>query len=156
MGLLLLFSFSIFGADRPIGASTYVPYLSGMIFNLDPKKYIYLQEINSSGAWEGVLLLGVFFGALFNALFITKTFKITYIPKAWKEYKNNSILSRFFWSFVSGFLLIIGARLAGGCTSGHFLSGIAQTAFSSMLFGAVVLVSLIITGKIFYKDTNAQ
>ncbi len=151
MALLLLFTFSTFGANRPIGASTYVPYFAGMIFDLDPQKYTYLKEIDKPGAWEGVFLLGVLIGSLFNALFITKTFRITIVPDAWKRYKNSSATSRLIWSFVSGFFLIIGARLAGGCTSGHFLSGVSQTAFSSMIFGTVVLISLIVTGKIFYK-----
>jgi len=152
MALLLLFSFSVLGADRPIGASTYVPYFAGMLFNLDPEKYTYLTKINNSGSWEGVMLLGVLFGAFINAIFITKTFRFTIVPAAWKKYKNNSITSRLVWSFVSGFFLIIGARLAGGCTSGHFLSGMTQTAVSSLIFGVVVMISLVVTGKLFYKD----
>jgi hypothetical protein len=44
--------------------------------------------------------------------------------------------------------------MAGGCTSGHFLSGMTQTAFSSMIFGAVVMISLVVTGKYFYKDNE--
>ncbi len=151
MALLLLFTFSTFGANRPIGASTYVPYFSGIIFDLDPHKYTYLQEIDKPGAWEGVFLLGVLVGAFLNAIFITKTFKFSIVPDAWKRYKNSSAISRLFWSFVAGFFLIIGARLAGGCTSGHFLSGVTQTAFSSMIFGGVVMISLIITGKLFYR-----
>ena len=152
MAALLLFAFSTFGAGRPIGASTYVPYFSGILFDLDPQKYPYLQEIDKAGSWEGVMLLGVLFGAFLNAVFVTKTFRFTIVPAAWKKYKNNSILSRLFWSFIGGFFLIIGARLAGGCTSGHFLSGVTQTAISSLIFGAVVLISLIVTGKKFYKD----
>jgi hypothetical protein len=154
MSLLLLFTFTVFGADRPIGASTYVPYFAGMIFDLDPQKYTYLQKIDKSGSWEGVLLLGVLFGAFFNAIFITKTFRLSVVPAAWKRYKNNSVTSRLIWSFISGFFLIIGARLAGGCTSGHFMSGMSQTAISSIIFGAVVLVSLVVTGKLFYKDSK--
>lgn len=154
MSLLLLFTFSIFGADRPLGASTYVPYFSGIIFDLDPEKYTYLKEIHNPGSWEGVLLLGVLVGSFLNAIFITKTFRFTIVPAAWKKYKNNSAVSRLIWSFIAGFFLIIGARLAGGCTSGHFLSGMAQTAFSSMIFGGVVITSLIITGKLFYKENK--
>jgi len=151
MALLLLFTFSIFGADRPIGASTYVPYFSGIIFGLDPEKYSYLKEINNPGAWEGVMLLGALFGGFITSVFITKSFRLSLIPTAWKKYKNNSVASRLIWSFISGFIMIIGARLAGGCTSGHFLSGMAQTAISAMIFGGVVIASLLITGKLFYN-----
>ncbi len=151
MALLLVFTFSVFGANRPIGASTYVPYFAGILFDLDPQKYVYLKEIHNPGSWEGVFLLGVLVGAFINAVFITKTFRFTIVPDAWKRYKNDSAASRLFWSFVGGFFLIIGARMAGGCTSGHFLSGVTQTAFSSLIFGGVVMASLIVTGKLFYK-----
>ncbi len=151
LALLSLFTFSIFGANRPIGASTSVPYLAGVLFNMDPKDYVYLQHVRNPGAWEGVMLLGALFGGFITSIFVTKSFRFTIVPTAWKKYKNSSVVSRLIWSFISGFFLIIGARLAGGCTSGHFLSGVGQTAFSSMIFGAVVLVSLFVTGKFFYK-----
>ena len=155
MSLLLLFTFSVFGADRPIGASTYVPYYAGILFAMDPDQYTYLQEIEKPGAWEGVMLLGVLVGGLVTSIFITKSFRLSIRPTAWKVYKNNSVKSRLVWSFVSGFFLIVGARLAGGCTSGHFLSGMSQTAFSSMIFGGVVLVTLLVTGRLFY-NTGAK
>ena len=151
MSLLLLLTISTFGASRPIGASTYVPYISGIIFNLDPEHYTYLKEIMNPGAWEGVMLLGVLFGGFVTSIFITKTFRFSLVPSGWKKYKNNSIVSRLSWSFFSGFLLIIGARLAGGCTSGHFLSGMSQLAMSAMVFGGVVMGTLLITGKYFYN-----
>ncbi len=155
MALLLLFTFSVFGANRPLGASTYVPYFSGIVFGLDPQQYSYLKEVKNAGAWEGVMLLGALFGGFITSVFITKSFRLSLIPTGWKKYKNNSVTSRLMWSFLSGFLLIIGARMAGGCTSGHFLSGMAQTAISSMIFGAVVIVSLLVTGRFFY-NTKAK
>ena len=151
MSVLLLMTFSIFGADRPIGASTYVPYAAGLIFDLDPNEYSYLKKIENSGAWEGIMLLGVLVGGFITSLFLTKTFRFSLIPTGWKKYKNNSVASRLLWSFFAGFIMIIGARLAGGCTSGHFLSGMSQIAISSMIFGVVVMIALVVTGRMFYK-----
>jgi len=151
MSGLLLMTFSVFGADRPIGASTYVPLFSGLIFDLDPQKYTYLQEIKNAGAWEGVMLFGALLGGFVTSVFITKTFRFSLIPSGWKKYKNNSKVSRLLWSFISGFFMIIGARLAGGCTSGHFMSGMSQMAISSMIFGTVVMIALVVTGKLFYN-----
>ena len=37
-------------------------------------------------------------------------------------------------SFIGGFLVILGARFAGGCTSGHAISGGIQLAASGYLF----------------------
>jgi len=156
MSGLLLLTFSIFGADRPIGASTYVPYFAGIIFDLDMEKYTYLKEIKNAGSWEGVMLLGVLVGGFITSIFITKSFRISLIPSAWKQYKNNSVTSRILWSFFSGFIMIIGARLAGGCTSGHFMSGMSQLAVSSMIFGTVVMISLLITGKYFYNTKGKE
>jgi uncharacterized membrane protein YedE/YeeE len=52
--------------------------------------------------------------------------------------------------------MIIGARLAGGCTSGHFMSGMSQMAISSMIFGGVVLITLIVTGRVFYNTKGEK
>jgi len=151
MSGLLLMTFSIFGADRPIGASTYVPYFAGLIFDLDPKEYAYLEHIKDSASWEGVMLLGSLFGGFIVSVFLTMTFRLSLIHTGCKKYKNNSVISRLLWSFVAGFIMIIGARLAGGCTSGHFMSGMSQMAISSMIFGTVVMISLLITGRFFYN-----
>ena len=151
MSGLLLLTFSVFGADRPIGASTYVPYFAGIIFDLDPEKYSYLKDISNPGSWEGVMLFGALVGGFVTSVFITRSFRFSLIPSGWKKYKNNSILSRLLWSFISGFIMIIGARMAGGCTSGHFMSGMSQMAISSMIFGGVVLVVVIVTGRLFYN-----
>ena len=152
MSGLLLLTFWIYGADRPIGASTYVPYFAGLLLNLDPQKYNYFAHIKNPGAWEGVMLLGALVGGFVTSVFITKTFRFSLIPTAWKKYKNNSVASRLIWSFVAGFFMIIGARMAGGCTSGHFMSGMSQLAISAMIFGGVVMVTLVVTGKLFYKS----
>lgn len=151
MSLLFYFSFSTFGADRPIGASTGMAYLSTVFFGLDAKDYAYVAEIENSGAWEGVMLVGVFFGGLFMSIFVTKTFHISYIPTLWKERKNSSVRSRMLWSFIAGFLLVFGARLAGGCNAGHILSGGAQLAVSGIIFAVVALGTGVITGRFFYK-----
>jgi uncharacterized membrane protein YedE/YeeE len=133
-----------------------VPYFAGVIFDLDSEKYSYLKEIQNAGAWEGVMLLGVLVGGFITSIFITKSFRISLIPTGWRRYKNSSVLSRIVWSFVAGFIMIIGARLAGGCTSGHFMSGMSQLAISSMIFGTVVLIALLVTGKYFYNTKGEK
>lgn len=151
MSLLFYFTFSSFGAERPIGASTGMAYLSTILFGLDAQQYQYTKEIEQSGAWEGVMLIGVFFGGLFMSLFVTKSFHISYIPTLWKERKNRSVKSRMLWSFIAGFLLVFGARLAGGCNAGHILSGGSQLALSGIVFAIVALGTGVITGRFFYK-----
>ena len=45
--------------------------------------------------------------------------------------------------FAGGFLTLFGARLAGGCTSGHMMSGISQTSISGYLFAAGVFATAV-------------
>jgi uncharacterized membrane protein YedE/YeeE len=51
-------------------------------------------------------------------------------------------------AFIGGLLIIFGARLAGGCTSGHIISGITQLAVSGVLFGAAVFGAGMLTARL--------
>jgi len=46
--------------------------------------------------------------------------------------------------------------MAGGCASGHILSGDLQMALSSIEFFVIVAISLLITGKLLYGKTNTD
>ena len=150
IAIIVLFTFSIFGADRPVGASTAIAYFGSEMFGLGESEYG--KKIANSGSWEVIFLIGVLIGGFLTSVFITKTFRFRVLPPLWKKHKNSSVASRLFWSFIGGFLVVFGARFAGGCTSGHFLSGASQTAISGLIFGGVVIVVLILTGRLFYKN----
>jgi len=139
--------FNAYVSERPIGASTAYPYLAGLLAGL--REAVYMKEIAKSGSWEVYFLLGALVGSFLTA-FIWGDFKIRLIPERWKEVKGDSVGLRIFWAFIGGFLLLLGARLAGGCTSGHVLSGGMQLGVSSLVFGAVAIMFFLITGKLFY------
>lgn len=46
----------------------------------------------------------------------------------------------FALAFCSGFFLLLGARIAGGCTSGHMMSGMMQGSVSGFIFAAAVFL----------------
>ncbi len=137
-----------FSTDRIIGASTAYPYVSDYVSGTTGNSYF--NTIDVPGNWELIFLFGAFTAGLFNSL-RKKEFKFILIHDNWKKYKGNVPGKRIIWSFIGGFILIIGARMAGGCTSGHILSGGMQLAVSSFVFATFVFISLLITGKIFYK-----
>lgn len=141
--------FSKYGSDRPIGASTTYPYAADFLAGLTNNDYF--LKIQKPGNWELIFLAGAFAAGLLGSV-LTKSFKFKLIHKNWEKYKGTSKLKRATWAFVGGFILIFGARMAGGCTSGHVLSGGMQIAFSSLIFAVVVFASLLITGKLFYKS----
>ncbi len=133
--------------NRIIGASTAYPYVADLVTGNTNNDYF--SKVKGPGQWEVFFLTGAFISGVVISLF-RKEFKITLIHSNWEKYKGTSVSKRIIWSFIGGFILIIGARMAGGCTSGHILSGGMQLALSSLVFAAFVFGGLLLTGKYFY------
>jgi len=74
------------------------------------------------------------------------------MPAMWEERFGSSITKRNAAAFCGGVLLLFGARLAGGCTSGHMISGISQLALSSFVFGVVTFGAAILTARFLYRN----
>jgi uncharacterized membrane protein YedE/YeeE len=53
-------------------------------------------------------------------------------------------------------VLMFGARLAGGCTSGHGISGSLQLAVSSWSFFVAMFVSGLLTALALYKTGKSH
>ncbi len=77
------------------------------------------------------------------------------MPPMWVEQFGESHAKRYAEAFAGGVLLLFGARLAGGCTSGHMISGISQLALSSFIFGVVTFVAAILMAKFLYRGRQA-
>jgi len=136
------------GTNRIIGASTAYPFVADLIAGSTQNSYF--PKIQEPGKWEVLFLTGAFVSGIIISMF-RKEFKITLIHSNWEKYKGNSVSKRIIWSFTGGFILIFGARMAGGCTSGHILSGGMQLSVSSLVFAVFVFAGLLVTGKYFYK-----
>jgi len=148
LAILEAITFLTFVSDRPIGASTSYPYISDLLSGLTQNEYF--TKIQKPGHWEMIFLFGAFLSALLISI-LKKEFKLKLIYSNWAKYKGTSAVKRILWAFIGGFILIIGARMADGCTSGHILSGGMQLAVSSLLFTVFVFAGLLVTGKIFYR-----
>ena len=59
---------------------------------------------------------------------------------------------RFAAAALGGFLILFGARLAGGCTSGHILSGVSQLAVSSLLFFVAAFGVAMLAARALFPD----
>lgn len=88
-------------------------------------------EIN----WEWMLVLGVFIGAWMSSK-ISGDRNHEKVHALWRARFGDSVAGRYAGAFVGGGLMMFGARLAKGCTSGHGISGILQFAASSYIFVA--------------------
>jgi uncharacterized membrane protein YedE/YeeE len=58
---------------------------------------------------------------------------------------------RYAVAFLGGFILLLGARIADGCTSGHGLSGMAQLAVGSTVAVAAMFAGGIATAMLLLR-----
>ena len=77
------------------------------------------------------------------------------MPAMWAQNFGSSQAKRFAAAFLGGVLLLFGARLAGGCTSGHMISGMSQLAVSSFIFGMCTFGAAIGMAKFLYRKRGA-
>lgn len=61
------------------------------------------------------------------------------------EQKTQGFIRHILPSFLGGFIILYGARMADGCTSGHMMSGIMQGSVSGYLFAAAAFAVAIPT-----------
>lgn len=73
------------------------------------------------------------------------------LPEIWKANFGDTPAKRYLVAFLGGFIVLYGARLAGGCTSGHMMSGMMQTALSGYIFAAGAFAAAIPTAMFMYK-----
>ena len=66
-----------------------------------------------------------------------------FAPAVFRRRFGSSRGKRYAVAFISGVLVLFGARLAGGCTSGHMMSGMMQTALSGYLFTAGLFLTAV-------------
>lgn len=69
---------------------------------------------------------------------------------------NKSFLRNYVLTFLGGFLILFGARMADGCTSGHMMSGMMQGSVSGFIFAAAVFASAIPTAIITKKISTRK
>ncbi|HRG24741.1 MAG TPA: YeeE/YedE thiosulfate transporter family protein [Chitinophagaceae bacterium] len=139
-------------SDRVLGASTFYPYIADRLTGLTDNAY-YIKQVEQSGFYEMKFLAGAFLSGLVYSI-IKGEFKIRLLHDNWIRMKGSSSAGRIFWAFTGGFLLLFGARLAGGCTSGHIISGGIQLAVSSWVFAVFVFASFLLTGHFFYRNAK--
>lgn len=151
LALLNTILFYQFGQNRPLGASSSYPYLGDTILGFTDNDY-YPTTVNS-GTWQVWFLLGAMIAGFIYAVY-TKQFKLRVVQDRWIQYKGQSVVKRIIWSFVGGVILIFGARMADGCTSGHIISGGMQVAMSSYLFAVFTFVGFLSTGYLFYTRSK--
>ncbi|MGL4997707.1 YeeE/YedE thiosulfate transporter family protein [Cetobacterium sp.] len=145
---------------KPIGISTQFSVLSGMIqtafqegiiFKNGKEFYSVVDYYNQDGIAKSIAIpynfgivfaIGIFLGGMLGKIFLRKTLEFTEI----NNLLENDKISRM-RLFVGGVLLLFGARMAGGCTSGHMMSGVIQLSLSSIVFTMILFPIAILVQK---------
>lgn len=78
------------------------------------------------------------------------------MPDVWRSVMGSNVHLRYVAAFAAGFLVLFGARLAGGCTSGHMMSGIMQTSVSGYLFAAAAFASGIPVAMLLFRNAKGR
>lgn len=148
-GLLLVAVYLV----QPLGVSTqYVRAVGGVAELVAPAAAAqnpYFQAEKITFGYGEMVVLGIPLGALIASAIFRRR-RPEAVPEPWLSRFGPSWTLRFGAAFVGGFLLLFGARLAGGCTSGHILSGVSQLAVSSILFAITAFGTAIVFARALY------
>ena len=134
IGVLCWFAFLL--SDKPIGCSTAFTRSSGMIERifggLKVNEKPYYKKFTPSIDWEVMLVVGIVIGAFISSM-ISGVFQLQWVPSTWATSFGDNFSLRLIVALMGGILLGFGSRWAGGCTSGHGISGTLQLALSSWI-----------------------
>ena len=158
LGLLLTLATALV---KPLGVSTQFVVTDAAVAHkvapafAEENKYLtkYGEESNWGIGYGWMLVFGMFVGGGICARVFRKKQPEAdkgSMPTMWVQNFGSSHVKRFMAAFIGGVLLLFGARMAGGCTSGHMISGISQLALSSFIFGVCTFGAAIVTAKIIY------
>ncbi len=157
IGVLSWITFALMG--KALGTSTTLVRWAGLIESLFAYDHVvgntyYQKYLVDKPAidWQMLLVIGLPIGAALGA-WLTGSFHVERVPELWKWRFGPSRWVRYAAAFAGGFLLLFGARLAGGCTSGHGISGGLQLSLSSWIFFAAFFAAALGTAFAIYgKD----
>lgn len=136
IGLLQIPAFLMI--ETALGASSSYVTIGGIVASwLDPgaAKIDYIaRHIAATGKnwWQVALVVGIALGALLSSR-LSGARRQAISPVWARALGSTSPARRYALAFAAGFIMLVGARIADGCTSGHGLSGTAQLAVGSMV-----------------------
>ena len=150
IGVLSMATF--YFSDKPLGVSTSYARLAGLVGNLFSKGHTetlkFYQDKKPRIEWEVMLMFGIILGA-FIAAYTGDEIAATWVPALWQERFGPDVALRLGVAFPGGAIMAYGARLAGGCTSGHGISGALQLSVGSWIaltcfFAASVVIAMLL------------
>jgi uncharacterized membrane protein YedE/YeeE len=154
-GLVIIIS--VLWTGQFFGASTSFVRSAGMLGKVfEPERVTQLEyfiRYLPKFDWQLMFVIGICVGSLIAAVW-SGSFKWQGVPDMWAERFGTSSLKRGIVAFIGGIIAMFGARLAGGCPSGHGLSGVSQLAVSGLIAMIFFFVGGIIMTRLIYCGGN--
>ena len=138
----------LLGKTMYLGASTTFVRAAGMLINTVDPSYVaenayYIKE-KVIVDWQFMMIIGIFIGAFISSK-LDGSYKLEALPPEWEARFGGSVTKRAIAAILGGAVMMLGARMADGCPSGHGLSGMMQMSVSAYValafffgFGALV------------------
>jgi uncharacterized membrane protein YedE/YeeE len=150
IGLLQIPTFLLMGTA--LGASSsFVTVGAYLAAAFDPAaaqiKYFATHMTGAKNWWQVAVVVGIAIGA-FISMRLSGARRQTISPVWARAMGTSSLWSRAPVAFFGGFVMLLGARIAGGCTSGHGISGMAQLSVGSTVAVAAMFAGGILTAML--------
>lgn len=156
--LSVVVSTQMLGKAKYLGASTTFVRSAGLIEQSVAPEHVadnaYYQSKKVKVDWQFMVLVGILIGA-FAASRTDGSFRSEGVPPMWRDRFGSKVSTRALGAFLGGIVAMFGARMAGGCPSGHGLSGLMQMSVSGFIAMAGFFGAGIIVARLIYRNTAA-
>ncbi|HRK23927.1 MAG TPA: YeeE/YedE thiosulfate transporter family protein [Beijerinckiaceae bacterium] len=153
IGLLQIPAFLLMGTALGT-SSSYVTISASIAQVFDPSiaeiKYAANHLTGAKNWWQVALIGGIVVGAFLSSR-LSGTGRWGASPVWARAMGAHTPAQRYLMAFTGGFIMVLGARIADGCTSGHGVSGIAQLAIGSFVAVTAMFGAGIVAANLIYR-----
>ncbi|RJR48530.1 MAG: hypothetical protein C4576_08210 [Desulfobacteraceae bacterium] len=149
---------SMLVAKRPLGITTAFEQTAALAARkmapeiMNSEAYERAKEESPRIGWEAGVVGGVVLGSMLSSR-LSGGGRVPAVPDAWRQQVGPSRGVRYAAAAAGGALMMFGARMAKGCTSGHGISGTMQLSASSWIFTPVIfLTGAIVSRTLFGRN----
>lgn len=153
LGLLNTFAFAT--AKRGLGVTTAFESAAALAARriapdaLNVNAYIAKRDETPKVDWETFLVLGVLGGSWLAARAAAEP-PAPAVPARWARRFGPHRRKRYAAAFTGGAVMMFGARMAKGCTSGHALTGTSLLSLSSWVFSPLMFATAAAVARALY------
>jgi len=134
-------------ANRRLGISTGLEDICSLVL---PTPYFRRAAVLSGRGWRLPLLVGLVLGGFLSAA-LSGGWEPIWALGIFDRAIGLGPLGKVVWMFVGGLCVGFGTRLAGGCTSGHGIFGLANIEWPSLVAVLSFMAAGIATTQLVYR-----